>query len=153
MRTIPLTQGYVAKVDDADYERATAYKWHAEEMRNGVYAATSVKGKRVSLHHFVVGAVRQSDLVDHKNGDGLDCQRGNLRVATPSQNQWNRKRGANNKSGVKGVSWNSARRQWVAQICVNYKRIFIGRFDTLDVAVQAYREAAVKHHGEFARFE
>lgn len=85
--------------------------------------------------------------VDHVNGvqDTL-----NLRLATPSQNQGNRKKSRSKYSEFKGVTWDQSRNKWKAHIMVNKKTINIGRFDSEIEAAIAYNSAAVKHFGEFA---
>ena len=88
--------------------------------------------------------------VDHINGDRLDNRRENLRIVTNWQNQMNRGMTINNSSGYKGVRLRRSGK-WEAQIRVNKKAIFLGRFyDKLDAA-HAYDDAAKKYFGEFAR--
>ncbi len=87
-------------------------------------------------------------LVDHINRDKTDNKITNLRLATPTQNQ-------HNKPGygefAKGVTWRDRRvKPWQAKIRVNGTRIHLGSFETEDDAAEAYKQAAIKHHGEFA---
>ncbi len=89
---------------------------------------------------------------DHRNNNKSDCKWENLRVATRSQNGFNRKLNANNKSGYKGVSWVRSSQKWSSRIQVNKKSIFLGYFQDLQEAVTAYREAATHFFGEFCRF-
>lgn len=93
---------------------------------------------------------KRPSAIDHINRDATDDRIDNLRLATPSQNQANRKTPSNNTSGLKGVSFEKERNKWVASIGVNYKRIFLGRFDTSEEAHVCYMEAARKHNGDFA---
>lgn len=90
--------------------------------------------------------------VDHINGDGHDNRWCNLRPATLSQNMHNMRKNSNNKSGYKGVSWHKASRKWVAQIGLNGKRLYLGGYDTPELAYEAFCEAADKYHGEFANY-
>ena len=89
-----------------------------------------------------------SDFIDHINGDGTDNRIINLREATHSQNQHNRKISKNNKSGYKGVSRNAY--GWLAQIAVNGKNRRIGAYSTPELAAKAYADAAQRMHGEFS---
>jgi len=90
---------------------------------------------------------------DHINGNGLDNRRSNLRVCTRAQNALNTGAYSNNKSGFKGVSLDYKYKvKWRADIQVNGKQIFLGYFDTKELAYQAYVEACTKHHKEFANY-
>lgn len=91
--------------------------------------------------------------VDHWDRDGLNNRWANLRSATVSQNLQNSGIRADNTSGFKGVSWSSSRGKWVAQISIYGKRTPLGRYFIKDEAIAAYRAAAERHFGEFARFE
>ena len=90
-------------------------------------------------------------LVDHENGNGLDNRRTNLRIATTSQNNRNTALRSTNSSGYKGVSWNNENQRWKAQIQTDGTKTFLGYFDDLLDAAQAYNDAALEQHGEFAR--
>ena len=90
--------------------------------------------------------------VDHINMNPLDNRRENLRVCTNQQNQYNTTKYSNNKSGFKGVSFNKERQKFEAQIRIDGKQKIIGYFDTAEKAHEKYKEYALKHHGDFARF-
>ena len=87
-------------------------------------------------------------MVDHKNNDGLDCRRENLRTATRAQNCRNRPKHRNNTSGYKGVF--KSGRSWRAMIRVDGKLVCLGSFDTTIEAARVYDSEAVKRHGDFA---
>ncbi len=89
--------------------------------------------------------------VDHWDGDGLNCRRGNLRAATHAQNLYNRGPQQNNKSGYKGVSWSRNAKKWWAHIQVDKKVIHLGYFDVAEQAARAYDVGALKYHGSFAK--
>lgn len=159
MKTIPLTQGKSALVDDCDFEYLLQWKWQFERNGNTGYAGAwdeaNADGRRprIAMHRLIAqrsGLDVTDKEVDHRDGDGLNNQRGNLRIATVSQNQANRSRARNNTSGFKGVIWEPSRRKWRAQICVAGKRMTLTRRNDPLEAARAYNEAALKHYGEFA---
>src|SRR5271157_1434079 len=100
------------------------------------------------MHRFVLDVYSP---VDHRDGNGLNNQRRNLRKATKSQNGQNRDKQANNTSGFKGVSWHSASNRWVAQITIDKKRTHLGLFVDKEKAACAYNKAAKLHYGSFAK--
>jgi HNH endonuclease len=155
MREIALTRGQVALVDDEDYPELAKFKWFASwsKTTKTFYAlrSTYVKGKRSSLsmqRQIIKPPPRK--LVDHASRNTLDNRRCNLRIATRSQNQWNRKRNSRNTSGFNGVSWSKFENAWRATITVKWKTYVVGFFSTPEAAARAYDEAAKKLHGEFA---
>jgi len=165
MKEVKLTQGYVALVDDEDYERVSQHKWCARIARRkdgsiqGVYAVHTTKtsrsnGKRKTtnhfLHKFILGSDETSE-VDHRDNDGLNNQRYNLRKATKSDNQHNTRKQINNTSGYKGVYWHKRDKAWRAMVGMNSKLIYLGTYSTPEQAAAAYDEAARRLFGEFAK--
>lgn len=153
VREIQLTRGFVALVNDEDYERVAAFEWHALTTGGKVYAARKEGTRRTSrsvlLHRFVLG-VEQSVLVDHIDGDGLNCRRLNLRAATSSQNQGNRRRNRNGSSQFKGVGWHAGAKKWRARISRAGVVREIGLFADERDAARAYDAAARVQFGSFA---
>jgi hypothetical protein len=160
MKTIPLTRGYVAQVDDADYERVSAHRWYARIVRDNqgnalrIYAERNVPdphtGRQITqaMHRFILSATDPAIDVDHRDHVGLNNQRFNLRIATRAQNNQNRGL-VNGACGFKGVGRLPSGRHR-ARIAVNDNRIHLGTFNTAEDAARAYDAAAVKHYGEFA---
>jgi len=149
-KTIPLTQGLVAIVDDKDYELLGQYKWYAHKNTD-VYYAQRRAGKRiVSMHREILGLqYGDKQIVDHANGNGLDNRHQNLRFATPSQSVINRRLSTRNKTGYRGVSYFQGR--YRAFIYLRREQYYLGSFTTDKEAALAYNAAAPKYHGEFAR--
>jgi hypothetical protein len=154
MKEIKLTQGKVALVDDEDYADLSQFKWHAVKFRGShtLYAARRVfigkKWGRTLMHRFILG-LGGKDWIDHKNGDGLDNQRHNLRICTNSQNQMNQALRVDNTSGFRGICRSG--KKWSAAIRSGGEKIHLGTFETKEVAALARDHAAIKYHGEFAR--
>lgn len=142
-RAIPLTQGKYAIVDAADYEWLSRWRWYF--VQGYVGRGENVDG-RFLMHREILNAPNDMD-VDHKDGNGLNNTRANLRLATQSQNLCNRVA----ESGYKGVGFQKRNGKWRARIKINRKEIYIGEFASAEDAARAYDVAALKHHGEFAR--
>lgn len=153
-KEIPLTRGYVAIVDDEDFELVSQYRWVAVTKKGyttyaGSFVTTDGKRHQITMHRLVMNFPTSS--VDHINGDGLDNRRStNLRVATVSQNLANRGAPSNNTSGFKGVWWDRVRSVWVASIYPGGKHKRLGSFSTAAEAAHAYNKKAIELFGEFA---
>lgn len=93
------------------------------------------------------------DSLDHINGFPLDNRISNLREATHAQNMRNKKKNKANTSGHKGVSFDKERKKWSAYITYCGKHIYLGRFETKELASDYYIRAAEKYFGQFARIE
>jgi hypothetical protein len=150
---IPLSRGLFALVDPEDAQRVLAFgKWSAHRNGRAFYACNNRGGKTTHLHRFVLGIGDDRD-VDHRNTDCLDCRKANLRTATTSQNNANRKkyhRLARSSSRFKGVDFHRGR-GWRARIRKDRRQQHIGYFVTESLAALAYDKAARELFGDFAR--
>jgi hypothetical protein len=151
-----LTNGMVALVDDEDFELASRFRWspHTHKNKHGqiIYAETSKMTNRVRtrmyLHRLLMSA-QPGELVDHRDGDGLNNQRANLRLCTRVENGRNAAKtgGRLGTSKFKGVDFHVGTGRWRARI----DGLHIGLFDSEEDAANAYDVNAVELHGEFAR--
>lgn len=152
MKEIQLTKGYVALVDDEDYDSLMRWKWTAKESKHTVYAYRKYRkdGKQytITMHRQIMGNPFGAE-VDHIDRDGLNNQRENLRIATHRQNAYNATPQAN-KHGFRGVYLHRKSGLWQSQITAKGRKISLGYHKTPEDAARAYDAAAREHHGEFA---
>lgn len=157
MKRIALTQGQYALVDDADFDRLNQWKWFAHKTPHShtFYAIRTVylgggrknaKRRCVRMHREILD-LKSGEQCDHKNRNGLDNRRDNLRKSTASQNCANRR--ATGASQYRGVSWKKRNSKWCAQVSVNGKYKHIGLFNSERAAALAYAQAAKNIYGEF----
>jgi hypothetical protein len=143
MKVVKLSQGFVAVVDDEDYPLVSKLNWY--------YNQGYAKNKPgLSMHRLITGA-KQGQIVDHRDGDGLNNTRSNLRLCTQAENARNRKMQSNNSSGYKGVYWDRSKKKWTAQISYDRRYHNLGSFDSVEEAAVAYNTVALDVYGEFAR--
>ncbi len=152
MKLVPLSNGDFAKVEDDDFEWCAGYHWHRTSTGYAYRQERQADGrlKNIRMHRELTAAPSGMD-VDHINGDRIDNQRGNLRLATRSDNLKNKtKRRSDNKSGVTGVFRHATEPKWTAQIHIAGKAKHLGLYAEFDDAVRARRAAELLHYGEFA---
>jgi len=152
-RLIPVgIRGHQAIVDAEDYDFLMQWKW-SYDHHGYAYRNIREKGKyvaRVAMHQLVNKTPAGFD-TDHINGNGLDNRKLNLRTVTRGQNLRNKGKLPRNTSGFKGVNWSKAYGFWGAEIVTNRKKKFLGYFDHILEAADAYNKAALLYHGEYAR--
>ena len=121
LRTVKLIQGKLALVDDDDYEELQRFSWRIRKSANGVLHAqrhdrSSGRDLCVFMHRQILGVTDSQTKVDHKDHDGLNNQKYNLRVATTQQNGANMRARPGFSSRFKGVSWDGTRDLWLARV-------------------------------------
>ena len=155
-KTIPITQGQRAIVDNADYKWLNQQKWHANKTSIGTFCATR-KGRfpdglrhNILMHREIMGlSYGDKLLVDHINHNPLDNRRCNLRICSHKENLRNRRK-VKGTSQYKGVCWSKRVKMWKAQIRVDDHLFGLGYFKVERDAAQAYDMAAKKYFKEFA---
>jgi len=162
---IPLTHGYEAIIDATDVPLVEGRSWNTKPMKPGssnMYASSFVhmdNGHKTTevLHRLIMrDAIKLAEPginVDHIDGNGLNCRQHNLRLASHSDNMRNRRCQANSKTGIKGVIYcpKNKTNPFYAHIRAGSERIFLGFYKTSEEAHEAYKAAAHKYHGKFAR--
>jgi len=161
MKTVPLrgakAAGRVALVDDADYDLVMQYRWNVLEGAPqpgrhpiGPYAMTGWReggrDRTLLMHTLITGW----PMTDHEGHNGLNNQRSNLRPATPSQNQQNKRARISGSSRYKGLCWLPKKRKWLVTIVLNGRCRRLGEFVSELEAAYAYDQAARELFGEFA---
>jgi hypothetical protein len=160
MKKIPLTQGFTALVSDRDYRHVSTLSWHAHILYRidgavkTVYAENSYRKtngrKSTRLMHREILEVDEKVKVDHRDHNGLNNQRGNLRSASVAQNTQYQRLSSANTSGFKGVGWSKRYKNWEAGIQRKGKHFFLGSFKDKVEAAKAYDRAARRLFGRFA---
>jgi hypothetical protein len=165
MRKIPITNrpDLFLLVDDKDFARISKHRWSAMPSGRTVYAKSTSFGSTVLAHQLIARTWSPSYLfpgvipsphVDHRNGDGLDCRRRNLRVCSVAQNQANSVgQPDRRKSKYKGVAPGNGRMvgKWRASITQGGKQKHLGYFVEEEAAALAYNTAAQKLFGDFGK--
>ncbi|KKR03301.1 MAG: Pathogenesis-related transcriptional factor and ERF protein [Microgenomates group bacterium GW2011_GWC1_39_12] len=146
MKRIPLTKGRCAVVDDEDFAMLNKLKWHY----SGGYARSniSVQGgrKRIISMHSIINCTPSGFFTDHIDRNTLNNTRKNLRTVTRSQNAFNINIPKNNTSGYIGVHWHKYAKKWRSYIELNGRRIHLGLYKSIKLAIKARDNAKQKYH-------
>jgi hypothetical protein len=154
MKKIKLTKGKFALVDDEDFEYLNQWRWNVSTSgyaRRLQYIKSSGYGNKdyttvIVTMHRLINQTPDELFTDHINQNKLDNRKSNLRTVTKSQNGINRGKNKNNKSGYKGIYWDTWSEKWRAEIMTNSERIRLGRFVNIKDAVSVRKQAELKYH-------
>lgn len=144
-KSISLTKGKIALVDDGDFEELNKHKW----CFDGQYAQRRENTKAIRMHRVII-EIPAGMVIDHIDGNKLNNQRSNLRICTNAENTMNRQSGFG-ASQYKGVALHKPTGKFRAYIRGHGRQIHLGLFEREEDAARAYDEAAKKHFGEFAK--
>lgn len=147
--------GYTSKGEEfwfdlEDYDIIKNYCWYKD--KKGYVVSTDSKTRKTILFHRIITNCPDGYIPDHILGKETryNNRKSNLRIVTKQQNGMNSALSENNTSGVTGVKWHSRDNIWEACITVNYKRIYLGRYNKFEDAVKARKEAEEKYFGEYS---
>lgn len=169
---ITLAGGHIAIIDDEDFEKVSKIKWYLDKGKKDLNYAIGwlyekdsngikLKRKNVKMHRIIMGVKDSSVYIDHKDHNGLNNQKSNLRECNSSQNTMNSRQTLNRSSEYKGVvlvKWKGVNKNtdyWKAGIKINGKYKALGTFKCSNpnseiTAALCYDKAAIKQFGVFA---
>lgn len=118
--------GKSVKLDDADYNKYGHLRWHLSDTG---YAVRRTNGETIRLHRLIMNCP-EGLVIDHLNGDPLDCRKTNMRICSQAEN-------ARNHHGTKGYCFDKSKGKYM----VRYRNQFYGRYKTEEEAKKAYQLA------------
>lgn len=157
-RLLPLSRGLYTIVSDFNFHWLNRWKWSAVPASSGkgFYVARERRKNEtgpgtILMHRVILGLTTDDiDVVgDHRNHCGLDNRNHNLRIADHFQSIYNTRKHFDNTTGCKGVDFFKQFQKYRAMIQSEGERIFLGYFDSLEAANNAYRKAAEIYHEDF----
>lgn len=148
IRSIQLTKGAFAVVDEEDFSLVDGLNWHLNPYGYAAGKTRACDGRRTVLMHRLILDAPSRCIVDHINGDRLDNRKANLRLVTKSINTQKGDRPARAGSGYRGVYRDG--NKWAARARLNYRFHYLGAFDAPEEAAAVYDQFVLTHFGEHA---
>lgn len=145
------SKGYSFLIDFDDLDRVKEHCWKVNKRGYVTSVSPMINGKRtyMSLQRFITRCSDKTMVVDHINHNTSDNRKCNLRICTPSQNLFNVKPTAYNKSGVRGVRFSKTENKWVVGFTLEGKHRVVGRFDNIADAIKLRKQYEEKYFGEY----
>lgn len=150
-----------ALVDDEDYDNISKNKWYimklyhcdTEILYARRYEGCPKKGnhRAILMHREILNAKSREQKVDHKDGDGLNNQKNNIRICSHSENMSNRKTAYNKKIKYLGVVCNFKSKKYSAAMKFNGVVYRTNSFDTPELAALAYNDLVLKYKPDFGK--
>lgn len=141
------------------WKTTSADRWIINQTSDKKYYYLNVGGaniarRSIKVHRIVYALYHnsidfQNLLIDHINGNGKDNRPENLRVATYTQNLFNRSKQINNKIGHKNIRYHESCKKFTVQVGFKGKTIYFGSYSTIEEAIQVRDEKIKELAREF----
>lgn len=133
-------------IDYEDFSTIKPFCWLSDKVG---YLIAQKNHKQMKMHRLIMKPP-ENMVIDHIDGNPANNRRNNLRICTQQQNMMNARYKHNKSCNVQGVTWDKRRNKWMAQISLNRKHYFLGRYDLIEEAIKARKKAEIELFGEYA---
>lgn len=141
-------------IDYEDFEKCKDICWCAQYSEKShtyyIHGRTDL-GECEYLHRFILGLSKENNVeVDHKDHDGTNNVKKNLRIGTRAQNAMNMSKFKKTKSDYHGIHWNETINKWQVEIWENKNRRYLGFYSNLEKAIKIRKEAEEKYYKDWS---